>query len=286
MYLKNDKITVTIKNVVMRSSRNTMKNQLILDPTAITGWDDGTAVRRDASVRPVSNGDFSERATMGARTITLSGVAIAENPLELQKLRDQLIGVLADGYYSEMEVSTGGGVRYALVGLEGTPSWTQQLDTVAAWRLELYAPDPRIYGPLQSMTVGQSKDFGGGQKYILTYPLQYGSAFTQTIRATLSNNGNVEAYPTFIITGEYPTGFRVYDNADHEVIYNGQVSMAAPVEIDMGRGTAIQNGVDKTVLVSKRQWFSISPGEIIRPSFKALTSGTGWCDILYRDTWI
>lgn len=286
MFLSNEKIEVTIKNVVMRSYKNDSINQFVLDPTAITGWDDGTSARRDATVRPVSNGDFSERATISARNIILSGTAIAGSPRELQEMRDQFVGLLSDGYYTAIEVSTGAGTRYATVGLEGTPSWTKMLDNVATWRLELYAPDPNLYGELQAITIGQTTTFGGGQKYILKYPLQYGSASMVTSDATITNLGNTLAYPVFIVTGEYADGFIIKDNQDNDVIYTGQVSMSAPVEIDMARGSAFQNGVDKTVLVSKREWFSIAPGETIRPTFQPVTTGSGWCDILYRDTWI
>ena len=137
MYLKNDKIVVTIKDLVMRSSRTQPTGQFILDPTAITGWTDGTAARRDTTQRAASSGDFFERAKMSSRLISLSGTAIAGSRQELQWMRDWFTGLLSDGLYTMISVETSVDTRYTLAGLEGTPSWTQQMDTIAVWKLDL-----------------------------------------------------------------------------------------------------------------------------------------------------
>lgn len=286
MYLKNDKIVVTIGDIVMRSSRLGTSKEFVLDPTAITGWTDGAATRRNASPRPVSNGDFSEKATIGARVISISGVAIAANGVLLQEMRDALTGLLANGEYIEMSVQTAAGTRYAVVGLEGTTSWVQQLDNVAYWKLDLYAPDPRVYGENRIQNIGATTATGGGLKYVLRYPLNYHSNKTTVAAATIQNHGNVDAWPVFVVTGDFYSGFTLTDNQDHKVTFNGTVTMQAPVEIDMGAGTAIQNGIDKSTLLSKRDWISVSPNETIRPSFIPIQAGPGWCDIMIRDTWI
>ena len=126
----------------------------------------------------------------------------------------------------------------------------------------------------------------GGLDYPLTYPLDFNfngpAASTQTVK----NQGNAPAWPVFKVNGDYNAGFVIGDNAGNEVIYTGMVTSAAPVFIDMGAGTAIQNGVDKTAQVTKREWFSIPPGGTIRPDFSPRQNGVGWCDIIYRDTWI
>jgi hypothetical protein len=76
------------------------------------------------------------------------------------------------------------------------------------------------------------------------------------------------------------------DGRNNRVTYNGAVSQSSPVEIDMGKGTATQGGVDKTVLLSDRDWFSVLPGETIAPQFLPIQSASGWCDIIIRDTFI
>jgi hypothetical protein len=201
-------------------------------------------------------------------------------------MRDSLTGILADGEYSEIRVETSAAVRYAVVGLENKVEWVQQLDNVAVFRLELYAPDPHIYGPERIITLGATSEAGGGLTYPLAYPLNYNAQNLQALTPPLANNGNAKAWPRFKITGDYYSGFVLTDGRDRKVIYNGTVTRSSPVEIDMGRGTAMQKGIDKSTLLSQRNWFSLLPGEILRPEFKPIQSASGWCDIIVRDTFI
>ena len=201
-------------------------------------------------------------------------------------MRDMFTGLFAEGEYAEIRVETSASVRYAVVGLENSPSFIQQLDNVAAFRLELYAPDAYIYGEERVITLGATTEAGGGLTYPLSYPLNYNVQNPNAFSPTMSNNGNAVAWPKFKVTGDYYSGFILGDSKGKLVTYNAPVTMASPVTIDMGKGTATQNGVDKTVYVSDRRWFGILPGETIRPEFKPIQAASGWCDIIIRDTFI
>jgi hypothetical protein len=289
MYLKNDRIVATLKNLTFRSFRQGKSAQYVLDPTALTGWDDGTNVRRDATVRPISSGDFTEPYTFSSRLIAFSGTAIAPDRSGLQYLRDKLTGVLTAGEYAELGIETSVGTRYAVVGLENKVEWIQQLDNVASFRVSFYAPDPFIYGPEKTAQAG-AYDPTGGLQYRLRYPLNYHSDEKMTdLRVT--NDGNATAYPKFIARGEFSSGFTLMiGNGSKKVTYTGMVTSQSPVIIDMAQGTAMQQGVDKTALVIDRDWFGVDPYSTILPKFSARAGSdagmTGWCDIIYRDTWI
>lgn len=287
MYLKDDFIVAKLGTVTMRSSKvSGMVNQFILDPEAVTGWTDGTNTRRSSVARPTSHGDFVETATASARLISFTGTAVASTAANLQVMRDQFIGVLSSGQYRDLSVETSSGIRYASVGIEGTPAWVQQTDTFASFRIELYAPDPRIYGASRTITVGAIDDIGG-LIYPLSYPLVYlPLGYDTPPAATVKNHGNSEMWPIFKVTGDYPSGFTLFDNKGNQIIYSGDVSMSAPVIIDNAKGTATQSGADKSTLLTRRDWFSIKPGETIKPDYKPAQSGRGWCDIIVRDTWI
>jgi len=287
MFLKNDKIVARVGNTVFRSWKQAgVAEQFVLDPTAVLGWTDGTAARRPASQRPVSAGDFYEKHTMGARVISFTGTAVASSRAGLQKLRDELVGLLADGEYQTLSVETSADKRYSIVGLEGTTSFTQMTDTAAIWKIDMFAPDPYIYGEMKTESIGSSNFVAGGLTYILTYPLNYNVDQNRVVSSTITNNGNVDAWPLFRVTGNYTGGFSITDGYDGVITYQGPVTMQSPVTIDMGAGSAIQNGVDKSVLLTSRKWWSVSPGEVVRPRFIPIQSGVGWCDIIIRDTWI
>lgn len=287
MYLKNEKITATLGPVVMRSHKTGMGNEFLLDSTAVVGWTDGASTRRDAVPRLGTSGDFSEKATISARLISFSGIAVAKTIPDLQNMRDVFVGLLVHGGYETLKVQTVASTRFATVGLEGSTNWVQTSDISATWKITLYAPDPRIYGEPRTTSVGTTTvTTNGGLSYPLTYPIRYNISTVDRTAVSVTNLGNTAAWPSFVVTGDYPDGFTISDNLDHTVTYNGMVTTQSPVTIDMERGVAIQGDVDKTIFVSKRQWFSIEPGQVVRPEFKPTTSGTGWCDIIVRDTWI
>jgi len=285
MYLKNTSISVNIKSLVFTSHKNAQKtSQYNLDPTAVSGWLDGVEPRRSTTARLSGHGDFSEATFLNSRLVSFSGVAMAPDAGTLQNMRDTFVGTLGNGDYTEMSVTINGETRYATVGIEGKPSWVIINDKNAIWKMDLYAPDPFIYGAEKTVQTGESITIGG-LDYALSYPLDYhttGLNSTQTVK----NNGNATAWPKFKVTGDYYRGFSIDNNLGDKVTYNGVVTLQAPVIIDMAKGTATQNGVDKTILMTKREWFPIHAQETIQPAFRPVDNGYGWCDIIFRDTYV
>lgn len=284
MYLKTDYLIVELDGKCQLVSFHDTIPRYELDPDAISGWFDGPGTKASTTPRPTSWGDFTEPAYKNSRLITVTGTAIARNNVELQEMRDDLMSVYSDGTLGEIRVLNGAGTRYAYVRMEGTPRWVQLLDNAATWKLELYAPDPRIYGLEKRITLNDST-VSGGLDYPLDFPIDFESP-TPPESLQIFNNGNVEAWPKFVVTGDYYSGFEITNGNSKKIRYEGMVTQAAPVTIDLGAGTAIQNGVDNSNLLSRRDWFSIPPNSSIQPMFYPIQDAFGWCDILYRDTWI
>lgn len=283
MILKNDNLFVTIDGTVFRSKKNA-NPQFVFDEDALKGFEDGVNVKRTEAVRPNQWGDFREPGLLGPRNLSMTGTAVASNAAELHSMRDQFASLLTDGGYHEISIQNSVGTRYISVALDGSTSWVQKLDTAAIWKIDLYAPDPRMYGKQNSIQITDST-ISGGVDFSLNYPLNFGgSATSQAV--SISNNGNTESWPTFKVTGNYFYGFSVTDGANSIITFEGVVSMSAPVYIDTSRGTAIQNGVDKSSLLSRRDWFSVPSGGSIAPRFLPIQDAAGWCVIMYRDTWI
>lgn len=295
MYLKTDKIVVTVGGITI-NSHAVLNGKFYFDPSVMTGWKDTVDIRRTTVPRPISDGDFKENSRKGSRSISISGYTVANSVSELHALRDQLAGVLADGSFGTMTVQDGAGTRTATVSINSRTSWIQQTDTYAVWKLELYAPDPRIYGAEKTITLTDTASVGGmiytsnpvtpfTEPYYLNYPLDF-STDVKMQSQFLTNAGNVDAWPTFKVTGDFFSGFSIIDNLGHTITYSGAVSSLSPVSIDSRTGSATQDGNDRSTFLSKRQWFPIPPNKAVQPSFKPVQSVNGWCDILYRDTWI
>jgi hypothetical protein len=285
MYLKDDKIIITIgQGVVMRTFRIGTGPQFLLDATALVGWTDGVDIKRNFTPRQMRSGDFQEEGHHAARYISITGMAVAPTNTALKLMRDDFTGAVMPSKYQPITVEDSFGVRSSTVTLGGKTSWIQMTDTVANFKLDLYAPDPYVYGPQKQLQVNSISYYGGA-----TFPAAFPFSFNRppsALSLVIDNAGNVDSWPIFVATGDLPTGFTVTNNAGRTVTYSGTVTYNAPVSIDMQRGIAMQNGVDRSDNITQRQWFSIPPGSAIQPSFGALTPGPGWCDILYKDTWI
>jgi hypothetical protein len=283
MILKNDDLFVTIGDTIFRGKQY-LKPQFVFDPDALQGFFDGVNVKRNETTRPNQWGDFREPGLLGARHLALTGAAVADSTEQLLEMRDEFTSLLAHGEYKEIAVQNSVETRYITVALEGSPSWVQKGDSVAVWKLDLYAPDPRMYGPKLGIQITDST-ISGGTDYPLDYPVDYGGD-TKVVAVALTNRGNTYSWPVFKVTGDFYQGFSITDNAGKIITYDGVVTMSAPVTIDTGAGTAIQSGVDKSSLLSRRDWFYIPPKSTIQPLFLPKLDAAGWCDIIYRDTWI
>lgn len=286
MYLKNDRIIVNVGGLTFKSHSDNKVSHFRLDPTAVQGWDDGVDVRRDTAVRPTSWGDFSEKGRLSSRLVTISGTAIAQNPAELHQMRDKFIKICADGSFADFSLENAYDVRFATVTLGSKPSWIQLIDTAAVWKLDLYAPDPRIYGAELRVQVTDSLATSGGMSYPMSYAMDYHIPSAASSYGTITNKGNVESFPKFVVTGDFISGFSVSNGNGVRVAWSGHVTNFAPVTVDMRKGSVLQNGVDRSDLLIERNWFSVAPGETIQPKFTAVQPGGGWCDILFRNTWI
>jgi hypothetical protein len=289
MYLKTDKIVVTVGDVTMRSYKTAVGPQYQLDPTAVVGWQDGVDIRRSFTPRQIRAGDFLEAGRHASRYISFSGTAIAANAQDLLVMRDNFAGMVLPKNYETLTVTDSGSTRSATVTIGGKTSWVRQLDNVAAFKIDFYAPDPNIYGPTRTITLGGSAGLGaplgGGLDLPLSYPIDYGTAVALQSQYVY-NNGNNEAWPSFKITGDYPGGFAITDNLGSFITYSGMVTMKSPVIIDSSGGYATQDGNDRSTFLSRRDWFSIQPGQTLQPSFIPVQNTNGWCDIIFRDTWI
>jgi hypothetical protein len=283
MILQKDTLFVTIGNTVFRSSKF-QNPQFVFDEEALKGFLDGVNVKRTEAARPNQWGDFKEPGLLGPRNLTLTGTAVADSAAQLMQMRDEFASLLTDGGYQEIEIQNSSTTRYLNAALNGSSSWVQKLDNVAVWKLELYAPDPRMYGPQRSVQVTDGT-VNGGLKFAISYPMNFGGPI-KTQAVTISNDGNAISWPVFRVTGDYFSGFEVTDGLNSIIRYEGIVTRTAPVFIDTARGTATQNGVDNSRMLSRRDWFGIPPESSIAPRFLPIQDAFGWCDIMYRDTWI
>lgn len=283
MIIKDDLRTVSIKSLRLYHKKVPLPC-FQFDPKAIDGLEDTGDIRRNSTARPWSDGDFPEQGRFGSKLITLTGTAVARNPQELHAMRDDLAGVLADGNFTDVGFSNGSGTRYMSASLGGPLGWVQVTDTWANWKLDLYLADPLMYGPKKYSQITSTGTSGGGMSFNISYPISFGTISVNQ-NVVLTNIGNYPSWPEFIVRGDYYSGFSI-ESGGRKITYSGMVTQAAPVTINTARGSAIVGGIDRSHLLTSRQWFSIPPEGSIRPLFRPIQEANGWVDVVYRDTWV
>lgn len=293
MILSKDILTLTIDgelsiyhNKESAERYGDPNQQFIFDPDAIIGWDDTPDIKRTATARPASHGDFASRGYYGARLVTISGHAIADGPKTLYMMRDRLVSYLQDGQEHEITVFKGDELRSMKISQGSSLSWVQMFDHYAKWKVDLYAADPRMYGGvLKAQSVSQTLD-GFALQFPLTYPISFGN---QELPNTviLHNDGNSPSWPVYTVDDYLPSGFSII-NGGKSIVFSGAVLEGSPVVIDTYKGTATISGKDRSYQLTKRDWTPIPPYGTLPVEFSPLdgTESSAWVDIEWRPTWV
>ena len=127
------------------------------------GWiGGGSGVRRSAKARLIAHGQFVEQGYRDAALISLSGIAWAKDRAGGAALVDKLASLLADGSPGTLTVNDPDmGTRIATVALYGAPKLVWDSNTDVEFTIDMLAPDPRKFSPLQTATIGTAVGSGG-----------------------------------------------------------------------------------------------------------------------------
>lgn len=255
--------------------------------TDLKGWTGGVSVKGDNEDRALGHGQFAEPSKRTHRTLTLVVTLRFATELDRDLAEREISGFLGEGGLATMEVTFGAQTLTAVVKLDGEIQ-TDPRPGIPKLNVQipLRAPDPFLYGEQRTLQMFPS-GVGEGLVYSLFASganLNYGNSVpTSTVLVT--NGGNAPAWPVFVVRGDFPSGFRIV-NGTRTVEWSGAVFAQSPVTVDMARGAVTVRGADQSHMLNKRDWWSIPPNGAAQPRFTGIQPGTGWCDILVRDTYI
>lgn len=131
---------------------------LFVGPEGLNGWDDGVDVRRESVERPGEHGEFDLPVFNGSRVISIDGHALAWSEFELGQLRNQIMGVCADGGRQKITVEHQGEAMHATVRRGAKPTFVdagvRHGMMRARFAIFLVAADPRKYGEVHDFPAG------------------------------------------------------------------------------------------------------------------------------------
>ncbi|MED6116904.1 hypothetical protein PIB30_104674, partial [Stylosanthes scabra] len=196
----------------------------------LKGWFGGVGVHADDTQRTLGHGLFAASALRTGRALTLSGFMLFSTD-EDRLLADRFLsGLLWDGEFGELEVTTGDLTLSTQVRLDGEVSHAYHGEHGVDLQVPLVAPDPFLYGDEQVARIypagtgtglvwplfsGPSED---GESLVSVGGLSYGARTLDTL-AVVHNRGNAESHPVIRVWGEFPSGFTLTADTGETIAY-------------------------------------------------------------------
>lgn len=150
--------------------------------------------------------------------------------------------------------------------------------------VQLFAADPVLYGPDQSIAPVGFPEQLGGLRYplytdgaLVTGYLDYGPPSTSG-RFTLRNDGTADVWPWFEVVGPTPPGGITLVRTDtaERIQFEGAVAAGAILRLDSADGSAVIDGTaDRGGQLTWRDWWPARAGEQVEVAFLPLGPRTG-----------
>lgn len=269
--------------------------------TGLDGWFGGVGVSGATAQRTFGHGLFREAVKRTGRVLTLKGHFMFDSDADRLVADRFLSGLLWDGDYGELRVTTGDLTLSSFVRLDGEIKHSYQTRNTRELNIQvpLLASDPFLYGVPQVYQVypagsgvglrfplfSQSGKPGGLEVTEVTPGLSFGAANPNT-QGVVQNRGNADSYPRIRIVGDFPSGFVLKNSRGRTIEYPAPVWQQSPVEVDCWEGAVYQGGVNQTYRCTNRQWFTIPAHGVDSFRVSSIAPGDGRAEITHRDTYI
>ncbi|MET3349648.1 UNVERIFIED_ORG: hypothetical protein ABID57_001320 [Arthrobacter sp. UYEF1] len=229
----------------------------------LDGWDDGVAMKGGKVDRPQAHGSFTLPRFQESRTITATGIILATNALEQELAGNRISGLLAHGGTGRIQVKKAGRITWADASLDGTSVDPRRGSFKSDYQIQLWCPDPRKFGDLNSEAFGTGAPAGAHHR------------------------GNAAAAPVVTVDGPVLGGYTITGPAGELYTVAGDLPSGTVHTIDMNDGLlrvngSISAGVGK---VTTADVFAILPGQKATVSIAAF-SGNVSGHVTVLDTYI
>ena len=144
-------------------------------------------------------------------------------------------------------------------------SWDRQTDTCARFKVEMYCPDPHMYGDLKEAVLFSSDNERSGLNLVtgLSYPLAFNWNISLESSDEMRNEGNATAYPVYRFRGD--TDGITIKAGDSVMTYGGKTAADTELMIDTFTGEVRYGLSDRSYLLTSRDWITIPPKSAITP---------------------
>ena len=212
---------------------------------ALTGWDDGAPVELALENKSQQDGAWDAPGIVRPRVVGVTGEVIQTSHVAAQQVRSALVALSSHSLHELVVESSGMAMSLSAevrISRAAVVEWLGP--NRFRYTLELTAPDPRKYGPLEFSTATLSSSSGGaGLTYPLTYPLDYGLAPGATPGTVqVSNAGTSSYFPRLRIDGPVTNPRVTLAETGDQLVYAGTVAAGQWLDVDCARRRVLLNG--------------------------------------------
>jgi hypothetical protein len=254
------------------------------------GWASPPGRRVAVEDRPLEDGADDGPGYDSARTITLTGTAIASSRLDQNLAKDRFHGAAAGRGLYTLTVREEHLTRIAYVRRIGDVKIGDRGGLAFDWSITLLAADPRKYAATQrEFTVAPQAPAGTGRTYFRTYPMIYGDVGTTDAEVGLVENlGNYPTGAVIDITGGIVRP--VVTNLRTGAAIGFDISLAAgdTLTVDLLARTVVLNGTTSrrsTLLAGSSWWLHESGTTPLRLGGALAGGGAPRMTVRYRPAW-
>lgn len=226
------------------------------------GWSGAPARRVNLSDRAQDDGVYAGVAYYGARTITLSGKAIADSRPAMLAAKRRFSAVLSGRNPQMLIVEEEDMTLQAAVLSTGENKAKDHGPVVFDWSIQMTAPDPRKYEMTETAdgTTMPSANDPGGRTYPRRYPVTYGTGSGGHGRIRLVHNGTYPVPGTLAVTGPTTSWTVAHVETSRALRMTTPLTAADTVTLDLALRQATLNGTVRNDLLVERGWFAFQPG--------------------------
>lgn len=227
-------ITASLAGLVFDGSDATTSPYTII-PDGLKGWTDGVDTRRENIDRPGAHGAFAMPGHLAGRVITIAGEVYTSSAFEQEHTLGRVTGLLANGDFSQLVVTSSGETQRATVQRNGAPVITRdRWGLLAKYQLSLFAPDPRKYGDQHT--------------------------FGPASAVTVTNRGNFPALPILHVEGNAPGGYTIAGPGGRLIVINRPLVGGIPHRFEMRTAHLYVGGARVLGGVARADLFTVPPG--------------------------
>lgn len=242
----------------------------------LKNWHDGTETKRDSTQRETGFGLYrDDNPEENGRFPIVYGRLLSRRAGQEWELRESVMAMKNLAAFP-LTVTDPTGRWSSEVAISGKVVFTIHDDGWCDFEVPLEAPDPRKYGPKQTLSTGAPTP-GVGISDPIMDPISEGEPGNLG-RVELVNRGTAPSEPMVRVTGGLTGGFELSCIETARVVrVTRPIPEGSVIDINMGDGTVWidQQSPLPATYIPTSEWLSVAPGETCTIQFTPLGVKTG-----------